>query len=97
MAAKSGHVEVLEKFWDWSKNQQLIPEELRKQVWLSKDSSGKTAWYNAASVGHVGVLEKLWDFAKELQLKQGELKKHVFVKSRVWTNGLANGSKKRSH
>ena len=64
MTAKRGHVKILEKLWDWAKNLQLKPEELRNELWLSKDNSGKTAWHNAARVGHVEVLERLCDWSK---------------------------------
>jgi hypothetical protein len=36
-AARVGHVEVLEKLWEWAKELQLKPEELRNQLLLSKD------------------------------------------------------------
>ena len=32
MAADNGHLEVLEKLWDWAKELQLKPEELRDDV-----------------------------------------------------------------
>jgi ankyrin repeat protein len=73
MAAKRGPIEVIEKLWDWAKDLQLTPEELKNQLWLSKDSSGMTAWHNAARVGHIELVQKLWKFAKELQLKPEEL------------------------
>jgi ankyrin repeat protein len=68
-AAKRGHVEVLQKLWDWTKNLQEKPEELRNQLWLSKDNSGTTAWNYAASYGHDEVLQKLCEWSEELQLK----------------------------
>ena len=64
MTAKRGHIKILEKLWDWAKNLQLKPEELRNQLWLSKDNSGKMARHNAARVGHVEVLERLCDWSK---------------------------------
>ena len=70
MTAKRGHIKILEKLWDWAKNLQLKPEELRNQLWLSKDNSGKTARHNAARVGHIEVLERLCDWSKELQPKR---------------------------
>ena len=77
MAAEAGHVEVLQKLWDWANELQLKPEELRNVVWLSKDKFGKTAWNMAAEESHVELLEKLWDWAKELQLKPEELRNEV--------------------
>jgi len=70
MAAGEGHVEVLEKLWEWARELQLKPEELKNQFWLSKDSSGRTTWHMAAGNGHIEVLEKLWDLAIELQQNQ---------------------------
>ena len=64
MAVESVKVQVLEKLWDWAKELQLKPEELRNELWLSKDNSGKTARHNAARVGHVEVLERLCDWSK---------------------------------
>jgi ankyrin repeat protein len=46
MAAERGNVEVLEKLWDWAKELQLNPEELRNIVCLSKDNSVKRPGIN---------------------------------------------------
>ena len=73
MAAGKRKVEVLEKLWDWAKELQLRPEELRNEVLLSKNKSGKTAWHMAQGRGYFQVLEKLLDCAKEIQLNQEEL------------------------
>jgi hypothetical protein len=75
--AKRGHVEVLEKLWDWAKNLQIKPEELRNRLWLSKDNYGETAWQSTARLGPVEVLENLCDWSKELQLKPEELMNHL--------------------
>jgi ankyrin repeat protein len=79
MTAKRGHVKIVEKLWDWDKNLQLKPEELKNQFWLSKENSGKTAWHMAAGNGHIEVLEKLWDLATELQQKPEKLKKQLYL------------------
>jgi len=42
----------------------LQPEELSKDVWVSKDKSGKSAWQIAVEGGHVGVLEEPSDWTK---------------------------------
>jgi hypothetical protein len=55
--------------WDWAKELQLKPEELRNELLLSENLFKQTAWQKAARRGHVEVLEKLWDWAKKLQLK----------------------------
>jgi len=79
VAAEGGQIELLEKMWDWAKELQLKPEELRNQLWLTKHNSGKTAWHNAASAGHVELLETLWNWAKILQVKPEKLRYHVFL------------------
>ena len=66
MAAGSGNYEILEKLWVWANELQLKPKELRNEVWLLEDNSGKTPLYRAAGSGKVEVIEKLWDLAKDL-------------------------------
>jgi hypothetical protein len=34
--------------WDWAKELQLKPEDLRNEVFLSKDEYNETAWHKAA-------------------------------------------------
>jgi ABC-type arginine transport system permease subunit len=41
MAAFGGYVEVIQKLWDFAKNLQLTPEELRIEVFLPKTTSIK--------------------------------------------------------
>jgi len=48
LAARGGHVKLLQKLWYWAKELQLTPQELRDLVWLSKVTSGETAWLMAA-------------------------------------------------
>jgi len=79
MAAGEGHIEVLEKLWDLAKEVELNPEELRNEVWLSKNMFGQTACHMAAGEGHVEVLEKLWNLAKEVQLNPEELRNEVWL------------------
>jgi ankyrin repeat protein len=61
MAAREGHVEVLEKLWDLAKELQLKPEVLRNEMLVSKNNFDQTAWHIAAGEGDVDILEKLWD------------------------------------
>jgi hypothetical protein len=77
MAAREGRVVILETLWKFAKELQLKPQELRKEVLLSKDKFNETAWLKAAAEGQVEILEKLWDFAKELQLKPEELRNEM--------------------
>jgi ankyrin repeat protein len=88
MAAKAGHVEILEKLWVWAKELQINPEDIRNQLYFSKDGFGQTTWHITAKRAHVEVLEKLWDWAKELQLEPEELKKLVVVKRQFWRGSL---------
>jgi hypothetical protein len=37
MAARQGHIKVLEKLWEWAKELQLRPNELSYVLWLSKN------------------------------------------------------------
>ena len=62
--ARKGQVEILEILWDWAKELQLEPEELKNDVLLSKDESKETAWHKAAESGQVEVLEELCDWAR---------------------------------
>jgi hypothetical protein len=64
--AAGGHRVLLEKVWDWGKELQLKPEELRIEVFWSESKFDQTAWHMAARQGHVKVLEKLWEWVKEL-------------------------------
>jgi hypothetical protein len=45
MAAREGHVEVLEKLWDLAKELQLKPEELRNEMLVSKNNFDQTVWH----------------------------------------------------
>jgi hypothetical protein len=65
--------------WGWAKELQLKPEELKNEVFLSKNKYNETAWHKAAQRGEVEVLEKLWDWAKKLRLKPEELRNEVLL------------------
>ena len=47
MAARSGKVKLLKKLWDWAKEMQLKPEGLMKEMLMSKDKAGQTAFLMA--------------------------------------------------
>jgi ankyrin repeat protein len=78
-AAEKGHVEVLDKLWEWANELQIKPDEIRNEVLLSKDKYNETAWQKATRKGHVKVLDKLWGWAKELQLKPEVLRNEVLL------------------
>jgi len=67
MAAKRGKFKVLEKLWEWAKELQLKPEELRNEVLLSKDNLNNTAWHMSAKWDEFNVLENLRELVKEEQ------------------------------
>ena len=60
-----GNIEVLEKLWDWAKELQLKPEELRDGVCLLNYRCGQSAWHMAARRSYEELLEKMWDFVKK--------------------------------
>ena len=60
-AAGSGQDEIIEKLWNWAKELQLKPEEIRNDLLLSKIKNGNTAWHEEAQRGQVEVLEELWN------------------------------------
>ena len=74
-----GHVLILLKLWNWTKALQLKPEEIRKELLLSKNKNGNSAWHEAAESGPVEILEKLWNWAKELQLKPEEIRNELLL------------------
>jgi ankyrin repeat protein len=61
MAAREGHVEVLDKLWDLAKELQLKPEKLRNEMLVSKNNFDQTAWHIVAGEIDIDILEKLWD------------------------------------
>jgi hypothetical protein len=68
----------------------LKPEEMRDDVFLSKVSVGRTAWYNAAKRGHFELFKQLWKWVIELQLKPEELRDKMWLSKRqLRSNGLA--------
>jgi ankyrin repeat protein len=73
IAVEANNFKLLDKLWEWAKEMQLKPEELRNELLLSKDNLNDTAWHMAEKRGKFKVLEKLWEWAKELQLKPEEL------------------------
>jgi ankyrin repeat protein len=55
LVAADGHVEILEKLWEWGKKLQLKPEELRNEVFVPKGILNKTACHMAAVCSHFEV------------------------------------------
>ena len=64
---------------------QLNPEQLRTELFLSKDMYKETAWHKAAETGETEMSEDLWDLAEELQLKPDHLRNEMlFSKTSIW-------------
>jgi ankyrin repeat protein len=64
VAALGGNLQVLEKLWEWAK-ENLTKEEISNHLLLATDNTGKTAWHMAAENGKLAVLQKIWERAKE--------------------------------
>ena len=79
-AAYEGHVEVLKKLWDWAKELQMKPKELRNDVFLSRDKYNETVWHKVEKRDHVVILDMLRHWARELQLKPDELRNKILSK-----------------
>jgi len=56
---------VLKKLWDWAREMNL---NLKEDLLLVRDVSGRTAWHLAAEMGNTGTLEEIFDWAKEAKL-----------------------------
>lgn len=67
-AAEDNKVEVLKVLWDWAKQSEL---SLREDLFLARNSDGKSVWHVAASRGHTEALEMLckWADSEKLDLK----------------------------
>jgi len=65
LAAHRGHITVLKKLWDWAREMNL---NLKEDLLLVKDVSGRTAWHLAAERGNTEILEEMYDWAKEAKL-----------------------------
>ena len=55
MAAEKGHIEVLDKLWEWAK-EVLTQEELNSMLFLDKDGDGKAAWHMASEKVQIELL-----------------------------------------
>jgi len=64
MASEKGHIEVLNKLWQWA-IEVLTQAELYK-MFLAKDLNERTAWHMASENGQIEVLVKLWEWGKHV-------------------------------
>jgi len=63
MAAEWGKPEILQKLWEWAK-EELTTEEINKLL-LATDKKGSTVWHVAAKKGTPEILQKVREWAKE--------------------------------
>jgi ankyrin repeat protein len=56
MAVTAAKLDLLRKLWEWIE-ECLTPEDLNN-LFLAKDSIGRTAWHVAANGGYVDILLK---------------------------------------
>jgi len=54
-------LKILQKLWHLAKELQLNPQDLRNEMWLSKDESGKSTCKMAVDESHVEILEEFSD------------------------------------
>ena len=85
-ATRRCQVEILQKLWDWAKELQLKPEEIRNELLLPKIKNRNTAWHEAAGSGQVEILEKLRNWAKELQLKPELIRNELLLSKNIYGN-----------
>jgi len=64
VAARNGQLDVLQKTWDWAK-QNLTRQELKENLLLATDRDKNTAWDLAAEMGQLDILQRIWEWAKE--------------------------------
>ena len=65
IAAERGNSEILQKLWEWAK-ENLTTEEINNKLLLMTDEEGKTAWHIAAKRGNSEILQKEWEWAKKI-------------------------------
>jgi ankyrin repeat protein len=65
LAALRGHITVLKKLWDWATEMNL---NLKEDLLLVRDISGRTAGHLAAEMGNTGTLEEILHWVKEAKL-----------------------------
>jgi ankyrin repeat protein len=65
LAAQRGHVTVVKKLWDWATEMNL---NLKEDILLVRDISGRTAGHLAVEMGNTRTLEEIFDWAKEAKL-----------------------------
>jgi endo-1,4-beta-D-glucanase Y len=75
VAVRYGIPELIQKLWDWAKQNQTT-EEIKNKLLLGTESKGNTTWHVAARYGKLDVMQKLWEWATE-NLTLEEIKKIV--------------------
>jgi len=67
--AARDYLEVLSKLWDWAKEEQINPNEIKNILFLDEHQDRKFAWHLAVGGGNLELLNKLWGWAEEIQMK----------------------------
>jgi hypothetical protein len=65
-AAQEGHTHIIRYLLDSLKAGQYL--ETMRDLFLTKDEMGQTAWHLSAENGHLKTSDGLWDWAKEAKL-----------------------------
>ena len=83
MAAERGISEILQKVWEWAK-ENLTKEEINDKLLLGTDKYGRTAWHYAAMRGDSEILKKRWEWAKE-NLTKEEINNKLLLGTDIYT------------
>jgi len=73
LAAQNIPVKVLKKMWAWFEDTPLNPEEMKKELFLSKHKYGRIAWNQAAIKGNLEASDTLRCWGKEAEQNTDEL------------------------
>ena len=68
MVARLDKLEILQKMWDWAK-ENLTTAEINKLL-SATDEKGRTAFHVAAEFCNLEILQKILDLAKGIWLKR---------------------------
>jgi hypothetical protein len=64
MAASGGHIDVLEKLWDWAKGVQIDSDSLKSVLFVSENSCGFRTWCYEIRHVRIDMVQKLWGWAE---------------------------------
>jgi hypothetical protein len=69
LAAKRGELDVLQKIWEWAK-ENVTKEEINNKLLLATDICGKTIFHTVARRTYFHVILEVWEWAKENLTKE---------------------------